>query len=200
MGINERRIVDFLLSEHLRQGCRRNGLIEAPWRQLCAFGVGRSLISVTLVALEAAGLVMCARPGLGKRSHYRLSWLPTHDGRPATNEWRSQNGAPKPVHKDEPVTSRNRFIFTGAVFAPKPVHKDERHTLIEKKGPSDRDSLAVPQPCPPSTPLSDGNTFSDRLGSDPARAGGNGTAVVGKLPWSKPTYVEIALKPWAGAE
>jgi hypothetical protein len=200
MGINERRIVDFLLIEHMRQGCRQNGLLKAPWRQLCAFGVGRCLISATLVALEAAGLVMCARHGLGKVSHYRLSWLPTHDGRPATNEWRSQNGAPKPVHKDEPATSRNRFIFTGAVQAPKPVHKDECHTLIEKKEPSDRDSPAVPLPCAPSTPCSDGNSFSDRLGSDPARAGGNGTAVAGRLRWSTPTYVEIALKRWGGAE
>jgi hypothetical protein len=216
MGIHSRRIIDFLLAEHLRQGCRRNGLLKAPWHQLCAFGIGRRLISAAIVDLEDSGLVMCARPGHRTASTYRITWLPTPDGRPATNEWRevrainewkvgaakavrSRKGAPGLLHEGEADEPPN-LVPTGVPDEPPNlVPHGELHTL-RKKEPSDRNSPTVPLTCPPSTPLSDGNPFSDRLGSDPARAGGNGTAVAGRLRWSTLTYVEIALKPWAGAE
>jgi hypothetical protein len=210
MGINSRRIIDFLLAEHQRLKCRRNGLLKAPWHQLCAFGIGLRLIGAAIVDLEDSGLVMCTRPGRRTASNYRLTWLATHDGRPATNEWREVRainewkvGAAKLHTKEQAVRSRKgapNLLHEGALDDL--LHHGEYLTLIRKKERrAVKEGLShCPQPCPPSTPCSDGNPFSDRLGSDPARAGANGTAVAGKLQWSKPTYVEIVLKPWAGAE
>src|SRR5688572_19535116 len=34
LGINERRVIDFLLIEHMSKGGRENGRLKAPYRQL----------------------------------------------------------------------------------------------------------------------------------------------------------------------
>jgi hypothetical protein len=167
MGIHHRRIIDFLLAEHMRQGCRRNGLLKAPWRQLCAFGIGRRFIGEALVALEDAGLVVCERPGQRSATNYRLTWLPTHDRRPATNEWRSVRAAKLPA-KEQAVRSRKRvsnLVHTGVpdgspnlVTFPLPenlVTHGERLTLTssKKEGPLKKGSFRPPLPCRLGTPL-----------------------------------------------
>jgi hypothetical protein len=223
MGISSRRIIDFLLAEHLRLKCRRNGQLKAPWHQLRAFGITRRRISAAIVDLEDSGLVMCTKPGGRAASTYRLTWLPTHDGRPATNEWREVRainewkvGAaqyPNLVPTGGPGESPNLVSpggpdFTGQSGPPWGTSYSKRKKE-RKKEPLGRDSPAVPLPCPPSTPCSDGNLSLDRPGSVSARAGtgraggdqtkvdASGkfgrTAAAEKLPWSKPTYVEIVL-------
>src|SRR5262249_34930956 len=39
LGINARRLLDFLMVEHMRHGGKRNGYLLAPRRQLAEFGI-----------------------------------------------------------------------------------------------------------------------------------------------------------------
>jgi hypothetical protein len=89
MGINARRIVDFLLIEHMKHGGRRNGFLLAPRRQLECFGVSARHVSGALDEAENLGFIDCRR-GRGRRpSIYTLTWLPLSDGRKPSNRWRA---------------------------------------------------------------------------------------------------------------
>jgi len=87
LSINARRLVDFLMIEHMRQGGKRNGFLLAPRRQLWDFGIGSHFVSEAIAEVERAGLVGCRR-GTGRRpNYYALTWLPLADGSPASNRW-----------------------------------------------------------------------------------------------------------------
>lgn len=76
LGINARRFIDFLMIEHMRKGGQQNGLLLAPRRELCEFGIGEHYVSDAISEAESAGLVVCTR-GVGRRpSLYALTWLP----------------------------------------------------------------------------------------------------------------------------
>lgn len=84
LGINARRLIDFLALEHLKQGLARNGFLLAPRRHLEAAGIGARHVSLAIEEAVQAGLVSVKR-GTGKRpSTYALTWLPmgTAPGRP----------------------------------------------------------------------------------------------------------------------
>jgi len=89
LGINARRVIDFLLLEHMRRGGQRNGFLMAPRSQLEAFGIGARHVSSAIDEIERVGLVDCRR-GSGRRSSaYSLTWLPPNDGTEPSNRWRS---------------------------------------------------------------------------------------------------------------
>ncbi len=92
LGINARRLLDFLMIEHMHHAGTENGNLLAPYNQLVKFGIPRSEISKAIDALIASGFVEVARgERLGGRpgaSRYRLTWLPKAEGTPATNRWR----------------------------------------------------------------------------------------------------------------
>jgi hypothetical protein len=76
LGINARRLLDFLMIEHMRHGGKCNGFLLAPQRQLYEFGVGAHFVTAAIDEVERGGLVTCER-GVGKRpSYYGLTWLP----------------------------------------------------------------------------------------------------------------------------
>lgn len=83
LGINARRLVDFLLIEHMNHVGRDNGFLLAPRWQLEEFGIGRRLISGAIEEAKASGLV-AVRRGTGRRpSTFTLTWLPVvagHEG------------------------------------------------------------------------------------------------------------------------
>jgi hypothetical protein len=87
-SIRTRRLIDFLLLEHLRHAGQRNGRLRAPHRQLYAFGIGGHYAVPEIVQAEELGLIACHRPGMRTATEYRLTWFESHDGQPATNEWR----------------------------------------------------------------------------------------------------------------
>ncbi len=89
ISINGRRFIDFLMLEHLRHGGRQNGNLKAPQRQLYAAGVGPHHCSEAIAEVEERGLVEVYRYGQRVATEYGLTWLPTHDGSPASNQWRS---------------------------------------------------------------------------------------------------------------
>ena len=75
LGINARRLLDFLMIEHLRHGGKHNGYLLAPQRQLYEFGIGAHFVTAAIDEVERAGLVTCER-GAGKRpSYYGLTWI-----------------------------------------------------------------------------------------------------------------------------
>jgi hypothetical protein len=76
LGINARRLIDFLLIEHMNHGGKENGFLLAPRDQLQAFGIGRRLITGAIEEALAAKLID-VKPGIGRRpSTFTLRWLP----------------------------------------------------------------------------------------------------------------------------
>ena len=89
LGINARRLIDFLMIEHMRHWGKKNGLLLAPRQQLEQFGIGTRYISGAIEQAERLGLVDCRR-GVGRSpSVYGLTWLPMSDGNQPSNRWRS---------------------------------------------------------------------------------------------------------------
>jgi hypothetical protein len=98
LGIHARRILDFLMIEHIAHAGRENGRLAATYRQLERFGLTKADIRKGFAELELAGFVRLTEQGMrqaggGAPSRYALTWLPTFVGtpdvRPATNEWRA---------------------------------------------------------------------------------------------------------------
>lgn len=88
LGINELRLIHFLMLEHMRHGGKSNGNLKAPYRQLVDFGVSARYIAAAIRAAEASGLVICERGGMRTATRYALAWLPLHDGTLPNDGWR----------------------------------------------------------------------------------------------------------------
>lgn len=89
LSINARRVVDFLINEHLSHGGKENGALLAPYRQLQAFGIGARHVGPAINEAERAGIIL-RRTAVGRAPNtYALTWLPLADGTPALDTWRS---------------------------------------------------------------------------------------------------------------
>jgi hypothetical protein len=88
-NIHVRRLIDFLLIEHINHGGKRNGLLLAPYRQLYAFGIGARFTAATIHRAEELGLIVCVRGSKRIATTYRLTWLPDHDDGAPTDDWRA---------------------------------------------------------------------------------------------------------------
>ena len=102
LSINGRRLIDFLLIEHMAHGGVENGNLAAPYAQLVTWGIGRRLISEAIGEVEERGLVRVqrgARKGVKfqETSRYRITFLPTREREkggytivvPPTDEWKT---------------------------------------------------------------------------------------------------------------
>jgi hypothetical protein len=87
LGINGFRVLRFLMIEHMRRGGRQNGNLKAPHRHLVAFGIAPRHVTAAVGEAEQSGLVGCHRRGLRIATTYELTWLPLHDGNPASEVW-----------------------------------------------------------------------------------------------------------------
>ena len=96
LSINARRVVDFLMIEHLRHGGRENGNLKAPKHQLVASGIGTHQVTAAIRETEERGLVECHRHGMRVASTYALTWLRHRDGSPATNASRGYRAPANP--------------------------------------------------------------------------------------------------------
>jgi hypothetical protein len=56
-SIHCRRLIDFLMLEHLNHGGKENGFLKAPFAQLQASGIGRRYIAPAIREAEALGLL-----------------------------------------------------------------------------------------------------------------------------------------------
>jgi hypothetical protein len=109
LGVNGHRLISFLLREHMRHGGKDNGKLKAPREQLREFGLGRKYISEVIAQAEEFGLIECRRNGLRTASTYALTWLPLHDGTPATDRWhfyRNLELKPLPAPKSRNLGSK----------------------------------------------------------------------------------------------
>ncbi|MGH6987324.1 MAG: hypothetical protein ACRED9_10870 [Caulobacteraceae bacterium] len=98
LGVHARRILDFLMVEHVAHGGRENGRLAATYRQLERFGLTKADIRKGLAELELTGFVNITEQGWrqaggGAPSRYALTWLPTmigapDDAEPATDAWK----------------------------------------------------------------------------------------------------------------
>lgn len=96
LSINARRLIDFLMIEHMKRGGKHNGRLLAPRAQLEEFGMGARHISAAIDEVMATGLI-AVRRGIGRRpSLYALTWLPfemTSEGEPQGDEEQLTKGS-----------------------------------------------------------------------------------------------------------
>ena len=77
LSINARRLIDFLMIEHMRHGGQQNGRLVAPRRQLCSFGINNGdRVTDAINEAEAAGLISVQRGNRRRPNTYALTWLP----------------------------------------------------------------------------------------------------------------------------
>src|SRR3546814_11829415 len=57
LGVNHRRLLDFLMIEHTANAGLENGRLKAPRNQLETFGIPRRFIGSTIFETEALGFV-----------------------------------------------------------------------------------------------------------------------------------------------
>lgn len=88
LGINARRILDFLLLDHMAHAGTENGNLKATYKQLEIFGVASRYATGAIQQLEDVGLIECHRGGMRVATTYMLTWLPSKDGAPPTDRWR----------------------------------------------------------------------------------------------------------------
>lgn len=87
IGVNARRLIDFLLNEHMAHGGQENGRLLAPRRQLEAWGIGARHVSSAIAEAEQRGLIDVER-GVGRRpSAYALTWLQLAGGKEPSRRW-----------------------------------------------------------------------------------------------------------------
>jgi hypothetical protein len=132
------RFVQFLLREHVRHSGRKNGQLKAPWRQLHAVGIWHRYIGPAVTRAEDLGLVACTGAGMRAVAIYRLTWLESHDGQPATDEWLEYCNPELPPL---PPKIRNLLVKWQADRRPNllvnrqsPNTKEEKHLSRERAG------------------------------------------------------------------
>ena len=104
-GLNARRFVECLMIEHMAKGGQHNGKLKAPYRQLCALGIDAHYVAGAIREAEEVGLVDCIRGGMRVATMYALTWLPLHDGTPASNRWRDYRNP----HRAPLLAARARY-------------------------------------------------------------------------------------------
>jgi hypothetical protein len=96
MSVNERRVIDRLLIEHMNHAGTMNGRLRVSHRQFIACGVTKNMVAPAIHGLDGRGLVriMSAESDGNIRGYhqYRLTFLPADYSKP-TNEWRSFRAA-----------------------------------------------------------------------------------------------------------
>ncbi len=94
MGINTRRLVDFLEVEHRNHAGRENGNLMATYDQLAEYGLSRSEISAAIEEAAFLGLIWQKRgghwAGTNQPSRFRLTFYADKDFNPPTNEWKGK--------------------------------------------------------------------------------------------------------------
>jgi len=88
MTWKERKVIDFLLLEHMGKGGQHNGKLKATHRQLTSSGIASYHVKAAIDQCERLGLVDARRGGMRVATTYAITWLPLHDGTPASNRWR----------------------------------------------------------------------------------------------------------------
>jgi hypothetical protein len=88
------KVIARIAIEHMGHGGGLNGALPVTHNNFANYGIRRASILAFLSEAVALGFVDRTQQGQrrygdfeGAPALYRLTWLPTHDGKPATNEW-----------------------------------------------------------------------------------------------------------------
>lgn len=134
-SINVRRLLDFLMREHMRHGGAENGKLKAPQAQLRVYGIGARYIAQAIDDAITLGLVECRYADGQTRGVercdkqervpliYTLTWLALHDGTAARDTWRTYRNvdlAPLPTPKSRklPLKGNAALPLKGNADAP----------------------------------------------------------------------------------
>ena len=129
-GINARRLIDFLLNEHMGHGGAENGLLKAPQYQLEEYGIGARYIAAAIAEVEALGLVDVHRHGMRLATTYTLTWLPMHDDQPPSDRWRAHRN---PALRPMTVPKSRNLPLKGKVGLPLKGKVDHRNLPLKGK-------------------------------------------------------------------
>lgn len=92
LSVNGRRLIDFLIIEHINHAALANGTLCATYDQLTEYGLPRSEISRAIRECEALGLIRVEHGGrwamTNQPSRFRLTFYADDADRPATNDWK----------------------------------------------------------------------------------------------------------------
>jgi hypothetical protein len=92
LSINERRVIDRLLIEHMNHAGTMNGRLRVSHRQFITWGVTKNMVAPAIHGLQARGFVRItpadSNGDIRGYYQYRLTFLPADYSEP-TNEWRS---------------------------------------------------------------------------------------------------------------
>jgi hypothetical protein len=88
LGLNTRRLIDFLCVEHMNHAGQENGRLRATYNQLETYGLTRELIAPAIAEAEALGFLEVMEKQMRVASKYRLTFYATHDHKPPTNDWK----------------------------------------------------------------------------------------------------------------
>ena len=111
-SVSLRRLIDFLLYEHMNHAGKENGNLKATHKQLQLWGVSKNCISnaiqegifLGLLRFERGGRWgMCKTPSL-----FRLTFLPDQNLSPPSNEWKSRTEAEIAQWKMERIARRKQ--------------------------------------------------------------------------------------------
>jgi hypothetical protein len=88
------KVIARIAIEHMAHGGGSNGALPVTHNDFANYGIRRRSILPFLSEAIALGFVDRTQKGVrcwgeleGAPALYKLSWLPTHDGQSATNEW-----------------------------------------------------------------------------------------------------------------
>jgi hypothetical protein len=88
------KVIARIAIEHMGHGGGLNGALPVTHNNFADYGIRRASILAFLSEAVALGFVDRTQKGQrrygdfeGAPALYRLTWLPTHDGKPSTNEW-----------------------------------------------------------------------------------------------------------------
>jgi hypothetical protein len=94
LSLSARRLLDRLEIELAHHGGRENGKLPVTYEQLVEFGLHRHCIAPAIREVEALGFTQVTEHGRGgnaeyrKPNLYRITYRPTDDGMPPTDNWR----------------------------------------------------------------------------------------------------------------
>lgn len=94
MSINCRKLIDFLMCDHMNHAGQENGKLMAPYDQLVVYGLTRSEIANAIDEAEYLRLILVERggrwAGTNRPSTYELTFLPKQHPNPMTptNDWK----------------------------------------------------------------------------------------------------------------
>lgn len=140
LGLNHRRILDFLAIEHSNHAGRQNGKLIATYQQLFEFGVTRRLISSSLEELEWLGFTRSVRGGRWAGSNqptkFTLTFYANWEGRPATNEWQGRTEAAIKVWRDDREEMKRRQKAAAETRKKQKLAPLSGSTVVPLRGPT----------------------------------------------------------------